>query len=512
MKQFLYYITFCLIGLNLNAQQEFHVYPKEGQDIRGSVNGDGSLAHPWDLQTALSQKSDVVNSGDTIWLHEGVYHGRFICSLESLIPNTYITVAAFKNDRVVLNGNVSSPRNTVLEVKGQQVIFKDFEVTWLGDFSRDENDSNFELCGGIRHLTGANCRFYNLKIYNNPGLGMGSWKHGAGTIIENCMIYNNGYMSKDGRGRGEGIYVQNKSDEPRLIRRNIIFNNYYKGIEVWSAGKRAETEYVKYITLEDNIIFNSGSPSGRFLDNVIVASNDRNGINIAKHISVLNNVFYHNTSQPDGNMWGDAASLTLGFIPKAPIEDVIVDGNTIIGGYNGLRLLEAKSLQFTNNIVHTGIVQVGPSISNYFKDWNVNTNTIYSRLKAPYRIPRVKDHSLDSWKNSFKLDTDSQLTHISKFDLNPVLHISRHSQDKNTFNLALFNKDGNEVDVDFSVYGISAKQKYRIYDVENPKVVLKSGTLPDDYRVSFPMQLSEIERPLHNTKAKKTLSNFGVLL
>lgn len=508
------YLLILLFSIGISfvgkAQEEFHVFPKNHNETPGTENGTGSIDQPWDLQTALSQQPDRVNSGDTIWLHEGIYNGRFVSTLESLETNKYITVSAFKNDKVVLNGNIASTRNAVLEVKGKQITFKNFHITWLGDFSRDEKDSNFEVCVGIRHLTGENCRFYNLRIYNNPGLGFGSWKHAAGSVIEDCMIYYNGFIAKDGKGRGEGIYVQNKSDQKRLIKNNIIFNNYYKGIEVWSAGKKADFQFVKNITLDHNLVFNSGTPSGRFFDNVIVASNDRTGLNRAHNIKVLDNVFYHNTRQDNGNLFGDAPSLTLGFVQKAPIEDVIVDGNIIVGGYNGLRLLEAKSIQFTNNTVHTGIVQVGPSISKYFQDWNVNGNIIYTALKKPYRIPRVQDHSLESWKSNFKLDQDSQVVEISNFNLENILHVSQNSQNKNKFTLALFNAEGKEVTVDFSEYNITGKQTFKIYDLENPKVVLKTGALSEDFKVTFPMQLSEFEKPLHNSLAKKTLSNFGV--
>ncbi|WP_204346392.1 right-handed parallel beta-helix repeat-containing protein [Psychroserpens algicola] len=512
MKQYLIYIICCILGFYANAQEEFHVFSKNDAKTPGSERGDGSLKAPWDLQTALSQTPEVVKPGAVIWLHEGIYNGRFISTLKSLEPNTYVTVSGYKNDKVVLNGNVTSDRDVVLDVKGKQVIFKDFDVTWLGDFSRNETDSNFETSVGIRHLSGENCKFYNLKIYNIPGLGFGSWKHAAGSVIENCMIYNNGYIAKDGKGRGEGIYVQNKSDEVRLIKRNIIFNNYYKGIEVWSAGKNADFQYVKHITLEDNIIFNSGSPSGRFLDNVIVASNDRNGINVASNISVINNVLYHNTQQDNGRIIGDAPALTLGFHKNAPIEDVVVDGNIIVGGYNGLRILEAKTLQFTNNIVHTGIVQIGPTVSNHFRGWNSNGNVIYSRLKQPFRIPKVKDHSLESWTSNFNLDKQSQLIAITNFNLDPVVHLSQHSQHKNKYNLALFNAEGNAVTVDFSAYDIAANSGFKLYDVENPEVVLKSGKLSEDLKISVPMKLTKIEKPRHNTKAKKTLSNFGVFM
>lgn len=238
MKQFFQNFIIFAFCASIQAQQEFHVFPN------AKATGNGSLQQPWDLHTALSQKPEVVNGGDAIWLHEGIYNGRFSSTIKSTRENSFITVAAFNQEKVVLNGNVDSNKEAVLNVTSSQVIFKDFEVTWLGEFPRDENEKDFRKSAGIYHTSGEDCRFYNLVIHDNPGLGFGSWKQTGGTIIENCIIYFNGWMSKDGKGRGEGMYVQNASDKIRLIKNNIIFSNYYKGIEVWSAGRDAKSDFV----------------------------------------------------------------------------------------------------------------------------------------------------------------------------------------------------------------------------------------------------------------------------
>ena len=36
--------------------------------------------------------------------------------------------------------------------------------------------------------------------------------------------------------------------------------------------------------------------------------------------------------------------------------------------------------------------------------------------------------------------------------------------------------------------------------------------LAEDHKVTFPMQLTEFEKPLHNSQAKKTINNFGVFI
>ncbi|RXJ49384.1 right-handed parallel beta-helix repeat-containing protein [Gelidibacter gilvus] len=503
----IYILLFGLLSVSfVNAQQEFHVFPN------GKSSGNGSLSSPWDLQTAFSQKPDVVNGGDTIWLHEGVYTGRFVSTIKSTRPNQFITVAPYNNGKVVLNGNIKSSSNGVLEVKGGQVIFRDFEVTWLGTFSRDESDKDFQACPGISHTSGENCKFINLQIYNNPGLGFGSWKHTGGSIIEDCMIYFNGYMAKTGKGAGEGMYVQNQSESTRIIRNNIIYNNYYKGIEVWSAGKRKELEFVKNITLKNNVIFNSGALSGNSRDNLIIATDDRNGINIAKNIKVIDNIFYHNTDFLKNEINGDAASLTLGFRKSAPVEDVLVQNNVIIGRNNALRLLHVKSATFKDNKVYSGYVALNPEEMTYISNWNFDNNHFFTKREKAYRIDNNTLYTLKEWQNLYKIDTDSKWSPIKEFDLDPVLSVTQSSQQTNRFTVVLFDKKGKDVAVDFSKYDLTKWDGYKIYDAENSNEIVVSGVLGSEQVVEFPMDLKVFQKPLHNTIAQKTPANFGVFI
>jgi len=293
MKSILIVISLLFSAVTVSGQQVFHVFPENHKTNPGKASGNGSIVNPWDLQTALSQNTNAVNDNDVIYLHEGIYNGRFISTITTLDKNTFVTVKPYKRDKVVLNGNVDSRLGSVLEVKGGNVIFQDLEITFLGDFSRSMKDRNFQVVNGISHVDGEDCKFINLKIYNNPGSGIGSWKRTGGSSIDGCLIYNNGYMSKV-RGSGVGIYVQNQSDKIRYITNNTIFNNYYKGIDVWSASSGTKQKFVKNITLQKNIIFHNGNPVGHFVDNVIISSNDNDGINVAKNIIFDSNILYHN--------------------------------------------------------------------------------------------------------------------------------------------------------------------------------------------------------------------------
>ncbi len=512
MKHLLTFIFSIGISLIGYSQQEFHVFPKDHNETPGMQNGTGSISNPWDLQTALNQKSDIIKSDDVIWLHEGIYNGRFVSTLESLEANKFITVSAFKNDKVVLNGNVDSPNENVLEVKGKQVIYKNFEITCLGDFSRHEKEENFEAISGLQHTNGEDCQFINLKIYNNPGLGVGSWKATGGSLFDGCLIYNNGYISKKGRGLGEGLYTQNISDKIRVIQNCIIFNNYYKGIEVWSANKKAKNNYVKNYEIKNNVIFNNGSPGSLFKDNLIIGSGDKNGINIAKNIKVQSNIFYHNADIKNSEINGDAASLTLGFNKNAPVENITVTNNVIIGRNNALRILHAKSLTFEGNRVYSGYVALESSVLEHINNWNFKNNVYYTKKSSSFRITGDKDYTLERWQSSFGLDQDSSWKNIKQFDMRSIISVAKYQHRTDTYKVVLFQEDGNDVLVDFSKPDVKAGLNYRIYDAENPNVILKTGILPEDLKIMFPMQLTEFEKPLHNVSAQKTVSNFGVFI
>jgi parallel beta-helix repeat protein len=488
------------------------VFPERHKTNPGKSTGNGSIAKPWDLQTALSRRTNLVNDNDIIYLHEGIYNGRFISTITTINKNTYITVKPYKNDKVVLNGNVNSKLGSVLEVKGGNVIFKDLEITFLGNFSRSMKDKNFQVVNGISHVDGEDCKFVNLKIHNNPGSGIGSWKRTGGSIIDGCLIYNNGYMSKV-RGSGVGVYVQNQSDKIRFITNNTIFNNYYKGVEVWSASSGTKQEFIKNITLNKNVIFNNGNPGGKFVDNVIIASNDKDGINVAKHIIFDSNILYHNSDFTTKTNSGDGASLTLGYSASAPVQDITVTNNIIIGKNNALRLLHVKSIVFKNNKAYCGYVHYNSSVLAHIKKgWKFDDNSYYTKRIKAQRISNHKDFTLKEWQTDFGLDKNSTWKQVKDFNMTSVLDVTKIKETEEVYRVTLFQKEGKEALVDFSNVDLKKGSTYTIYDIENPEKSVKSGRLTSDGKIVFAMNTSNFERPLYNQVANKTPSNFGVFL
>ena len=504
MKTIFFIFLIGFLGLHVYAQKEFHVFPKDHITTPGTKTGDGTISNPWDLQTALNQSSQILNGGDTIWLHNGIYRGRFKSQLKSTISGKNIIVSSYPNEWAILNGNVAGPNIATLSIRGNNVTYRDFEVSPINLTIRDESIKGFVPFGGISHNGGQNCQFINLIIHGNNGLGFGSWNKTGGTLISNCIVYDNGFKGKNYAGIGEGFYVQNDSDtQTRVLKDNIIFNNYYKGIEVWSANKKADREYVKNITLDNNVIFNSGLVSGRTVDNIIVATNDRNAINIAKNIQVTNNILYHNTNYKENEVNGDAPSLTIGFFNKAPVENVVVTDNIILGRNNPLRLLYAKSFNISNNIIYGGYIHVLPFMSDYLKTSTLDNNAYYTKNSTPF-IMNKKKYRFEEWKETFQKDNQSTYKSIKEFQMPNVLDISKNDYKENSFRVVLFSKEETDVIVDFSNYNLPKNSEYIIRDVENYNDVLISGKLSETSQINFPMALER--------EAYKSRNNFGVYI
>ena len=501
-----YLIFFSFLTLAVSSQNEFHVFPENDKKTPGTSLGNGSLQNPWDLLTALNQSSNTVNGGDIIWLHEGVYNGRFISKLNSTIKDKFITVSSFPGEWAIINGNVKSNKTSVLNVSGGNVVYKDFEVTWIGNFSRQQGELAFQKSDGISHDSGVNCKFINLVIHNNPGSGFGSWKRTGNTEINGCLIFNNGYYSAK-RGSGVGMYVQNSTEENRVIKNNIIFNNYYKGIEIWSDNRKANEAYVKNIILENNVIFNSALVTGVPKDNLIIATNDNTKVNIAKNIKVINNIFYHNTDYKNNQIDGSMPSLTLGFNKNAPVENITLIGNKILGRNDGIRFLHTKSVTFKNNVVYSGFIRFYESFYSSFdkETWDFSSNSYFTRKNKSIRIQSKEDFTLGEWQNKYQIDKNSNWKNVSEFDMEPVLNITQNEFDKNKFRLVLFDKNEQDVIVDFSKYGINIGTPYTIVDVENHTEIIKKGILNSEKKVVFPMKLNKNDK-------NKSLDNFGVYI
>ena len=549
----LFFILILVVANNSFAQQkEWHVKPFAYPNNTTASGGDGlSYATAWSLQTALN--SALVMPGDVIWLHGSngsitTYKGHFTSSISGSSTN-FIKVASYPGEWAVIDGNIYAAPSTpdpavptsgpgagilsdeeveydevtsnkmegyadddeeltpVLQIFGGFVQYQDFEVTYLGNYSRYKNDAipanGFRGITGIAHLPAntlkPKVKMVNLVVRNLPGVGIGSWKEAADSEIYGCIIYNNGYVWSrssvvtNGRyrifGKGPGIYTQNRSDLSRKIKNNLVMNNYDSGLFVWSASGAPGFDYVKNYDITENVFVNNGNPGraiysdffGGYVDskpNVVIDASSGNTFNHPTNIEVHDNIFYLNTLN-----FISGIRANLG-------KDINITNNYSFKGTKNMSFDgRNKNLTYTNNFYWGKFMQfsISPSLSlsqnwqidnNEYYEWNYRATDMYHvMLNYPTSAVETK-MNFSTFKTTFP-PAEANSTMALIYGNNGLLtggaftnktFIRQNEYNPNVFYVTVFNSRGNAVstvNVDFSAYGIAATKSVRIKDAQN---------------------------------------------
>jgi len=552
MKKLFFIIILLAANATFAQQKEWHVKPFAYPNNTTAGVGNGlSYATAWNLQTALN--STLVMPGDIIWLHGNngsitTYKGHFTSSISGSSTN-FIKVASYPGEWAVIDGNIYAAPTTpdpavptsgpgagimadeeveydevasnkmegysdddeeltpVLQIFGGFVQYENFEVTYLGNYSRYKNDAipgnGFRGTTGIAHLPAntlkPTVKLVNLVVRNLPGVGIGSWKEAADSEIYGCIIYNNGYVWSrssvvtNGRyrifGKGPGIYTQNRSDLSRKIKNNLVLNNYDSGLFVWSASTAPGFDYVKNYDITENVFVNNGNPAraiysdffGGYVDskpNVVIDSDSGNSFNHPTNIEVHDNIFYLNTLNFVAGIRADRG------------KNVNITNNYTFKGTKGMSFDgRNEDLTYTNNFYWGKFMQFSISPSSYLsQNWHVDHNEYYEwnyRAGYMYHVQLNYPTSAAESKidfNTFKTtyppaETSSTMTLI--YGNNGLLtggtftnktFIRQNEYNPNVFYVTVFNSRGNavsSVNVDFSAYGIPATKSVRIKDAQN---------------------------------------------
>jgi hypothetical protein len=302
----------------------------------GSASGDGSIAHPWDLQTALSQPSSV-HPGDTIWLRGGTYgngSGVFYSSLVGTASEPII-VREYPGERAIINGwlQVGCCDQNPHPNQGAYVWF------WGLEFASSVTDRTGLPSGQSTILDAVDTWAPGTKFINNivhdSRVGISMWKEAVGSEAYGNIVYYNGFQASD-RAHGHGFYVQN--DVPTMsISNNLSFNNFDNGMQFYGTSAAR----VRNITADKNILFNNGiiSAGPALADNLIFAwTTGLSGI------QVTNNYSYF-TPQMDGGY------NELGW--PGPNADVLVTNNYFMGGREPIAVTDWSSVTFENNTIYS---------------------------------------------------------------------------------------------------------------------------------------------------------------
>lgn len=517
------------------SQTEWHVTPNGS-----SSNGGTSIDDAWDLHTALTSGNGV-QAGHTIWLHGGTYDGRYVSTISGAAGNE-ITVASYPGEWAVLNGNVISNKNEVLEILGSNVAYKNFEVTFLGSFSRDKTIA--EAISGISHNDGEDCKLINLIVHDNPGNGIGSWKLTGGTEIYGCIVYNNG--TANGL-QGTALYMQNQSNKIRHVENNVFFNNFRHGPKLWSASSNPSpiSDFVKNLDFIDNVVFNTGSPLGLSQECFLLASGSKVlGANIIHDVNVKNNFIAHNFNESWLGIVQEAFRINEIYSDYSNVDlayNITVEDNYFLGGKQGVLFASVgQGFSFKRNVALTNYVY---SYNNYysntpgdnnFVDWDFSDNYYFSKFFQTYQLKGfaavnggsgnrsleqmyydfgMENMSARNHSNSIPVDDSSLANHIGS---NNTISLTQNKHIPNQFKIVTYDKDSNDVIVDMSAYGLVPGSYYQLRDSENYFNPLQIETLINN-EIVIPMDLTDLAEPKgtynnNGANSSKSDSRYGAFI
>lgn len=309
----------------------------------GSSSGNGSLARPWDLQTALNQPS-AVKPGTVIYLLKGTYKGRFTNRLRGSSTG-WIIVRNVPNHRVILS-DASGP---ILDIADSQyVIFLGLEIS--SSYSK-RTTSRSESTYGIRIRQGDDShhlKFINMIVHDVQAQGIGWWQALKDTEIYGSLFYYNGVTQLD-----HGVYAHNVSGTKRFAN-NMVYDNASHGFHGYA---ETSEKGLNNLYLDSNTFFNNGSIGlitttgkyGTYKRNILVG-----GLTKTQNATIVNNLTYYPGKE--------GSSLNLGYDAGSSnsrvINNYFAGGIFKIGG-------STSGLSMSGNVIYAPGGASGFTKSNY---------------------------------------------------------------------------------------------------------------------------------------------------
>jgi Concanavalin A-like lectin/glucanases superfamily/Chitobiase/beta-hexosaminidase C-terminal domain/Viral BACON domain len=448
----------------------------------GSPSGDGSLAHPWDIQTAFNNPSSV-KPGDTIWLRGGTYgDGNTIFASHLAGSATApIIVRQYPGERATINGGINT--------NAPYTWYWGFEVMNTNT-ARVTGNARPECVDAYPGSTGV--KFINLTLHDCMQ-GIGFWIGAINTEAYGNLIYFNGQQGTT-RGMGHGTYTQNETGT-KLLADNIIFSNFDINMQFYGSG----ASFVKGIDMDGNASFNAGSLAGAAVDNIIFAVGS--GLD---NISVKNSYTYHTPSTNRGYS-------RLGWQFGGSNGTLTATGNYWIGGEQALQLWGWQHATFTNNVTYSaGSIEIlmntlGAPSSQYVFD----QNTYYGSGIFNYQ---GQNQGFSGWKSLAQVDAHSQFTPGRPTGVWTFVRPNKYEAGR--ANIIIYNWDmkaSSQVDVS-SV--LKAGDSYIVRDAQNYfGAPVASGTYTGA-PIAIPMQGLSVAQPVGQvpSPAVHTSAEFGTFI
>lgn len=221
----------------------------------GLSSNTGSAASPWDLVTAAAGgPSGEVQPGDVVELDgTAIYFDGNTTQFNVTVsgsPGAPVTFRAAPGARVQIDGYPT--------VSGSDVDFWELEF-----FSSDTNRVSQQTLSFPTDLpranyqitvNGARVRWIHC-IAHDLGNGFVPNESNVDGVVYGCLSFNHGWDAPD-RGHGHGVYAQSTTAGRKILRHNIIFNQFDYGMQLFSQSTHSDN-----VTWDENIAFTNGSLS-----------------------------------------------------------------------------------------------------------------------------------------------------------------------------------------------------------------------------------------------------------
>jgi hypothetical protein len=284
----------------------------------GSSSGDGTLAHPWDLATALAGGGGRIAPGDTVWLRGGTYRAGAVVSSVHGAPGAPVVVRQYRGERAVIDAagaTSSTRRGDLFVVKGEYTVFWGFELM-DSDPDRTTDTRPNMLVNDASHT-----RYVNLIVHDG-GIGFYTYAPPVDVEVSGCLFYNNGWEVPR-QANGHAIYAKSNTG-PLVLRDNIAFDQFGYGLHVYT---EARSGLLNNIRLEGNIVFNNGTLSAKSgAANILVGGRAR-----ADAIVAQDNVAYFSPGVPQTNAvfgWRNALGVRNGTLTLS--RNYLVGGSVVL--------------------------------------------------------------------------------------------------------------------------------------------------------------------------------------
>ena len=304
----------------------------------GSSAGDGSIARPWNLATALAGGNGRVLPGDTIWLRGGTYPGAYRSTVRGA-AGAPVVVRQYPGERAVIDGAGTASSTSVFYVGGDYTVFWGFEIT-----NSDPLRTTTSLANNVRPNVVSNyashTRYLNLVVHDG-GVAFYNEPTAQDVEIVGCIIFNNGWQAPD-RGHGHGLYLKSYAG-PVVARDNIVFNQFGYGVHAYTNAGSGQIINQRY---EGNVAFNNGT----LATNSTSANILLGGADYADADVLVDNLTYFSAGAGGTNVQVGYGTLANGSVTLQ--NNRFIGGSTVLDvGYWNQATLSGNELVGTGRVV-----------------------------------------------------------------------------------------------------------------------------------------------------------------